>query len=181
MTPTSTIVCIASGPSLTAEDCAAVRQSGLTTIAVNSSWKLAPFCDILYAGDVAWWEANIHEIDIPAAWWTCSQQASRRFDLNRHVAFGSCNSGLRAIQLAFELGAEQVLLLGYDCSVAHGTHWHGDHAATSNPTSVSCATWMRGFAQLPRREQVINCSRETALTVFRRMSLAEGLTHAASS
>lgn len=175
-----TVVCIASGPSITAEDCAAVRQSGLTTIAVNSSWKLASFCDILYAGDVTWWEANIDEIDIPAERWTCSQQAARRFGIQRHVAHGSCNSGLRAMQLAFELGAERVILLGYDCSVARGTHWHGDHTRTSNPKPFNCLEWMRGFSQLPQRDRVWNCSRETALTVFERMSLIEGLTRAAS-
>lgn len=175
-----TVVCIASGPSLTAEDCAAVLRSGLTTIAVNSSWKLAPFCDILYAGDAAWWEANIDEVDVPAQRWTFSQQASRRFDLHRHVAFGSCNSGLRAIHLAFELGAARVILLGYDCSIAGGTHWHGDHKLTSNPKAHNCREWMRGFAQLPARERIWNCSRETALTIFERMTLSEGLTRAAS-
>lgn len=37
------------------------------------------------------------------------------------------NSGQRAIQLAAHFGAERIILLGYDCSLENGTHWHGNH------------------------------------------------------
>ena len=70
---------------------------------------------------------------------------------------------------------DQVLLLGFDCSVADGTHWHGDHPATGNPDAARCRQWMRDFlkiaAEYPGR--VINCSRKTALDCFPRSTIGE--------
>ena len=155
-----TFVCIASGPSLNAHDCELVRRAGLPTIAVNSSWQLAP-------GDLAWWDANIRGIPQGPKRWTCTRQASAKYSLNLHEAYGEYNSGLRAIQLAFQLGAERVLLLGYDCTVQSGTHWHGDHADTKNPDEALCRKWDVQHGRLLQKSQVVNCSRDTALTAYR--------------
>lgn len=171
-----TVVCIASGPSLTAEDCALVEQSELIAIAVNTSWKLARFANVIYAGDACWWNANIHEIDIAAEKWTCSRNAADRHSINLQASAGGFNSGLRAIQLAIEFGAKKVLLLGYDCSVKNGSHWHGDHAATKNPDAAKCHMWQKQFAQLSKKScEIINCSRVTALTCFVKQNLEEAL------
>lgn len=163
----STFVCIASGPSLNARDCELVRASGLPTIAVNNSWQLAPWCDHLYAGDLAWWDANVSKVPDGPKRWTCTRQASAKHALNLHTAYGEYNSGLRAIELAFQLGAERVLLLGYDCTVQGGTHWHGDHKDTKNPDEALCRKWNKQHARLARKADVVNCSRETALTAYR--------------
>lgn len=144
-----------------------VRASGLPTIAVNSSWQLAPWCDHLYAGDLAWWDANISQVPEGPKRWTCTRQASAKYGLNLHTAYGEYNSGLRAIQLALELGAEGVLLLGYDCTVAYGSHWHGDHKDTKNPDDAICRKWLRQHAGLAQREKVVNCSRSTVLEAYR--------------
>lgn len=163
----TTYVCIASGPSLTAADCDLVRQSGLPTIAVNNSWQLAPWCDHLYAGDLAWWDANVASVPAGPKRWSCTRQAVAKHGLEYHEAWGEYNSGLRAIELAFKLGAERVLLLGYDCTVTGGTHWHGDHTGTKNPTADLCRKWQKQHARLPQRDQVVNCSRETELQAYR--------------
>lgn len=171
-----TVVCIASGPSLTAADCAQIEAAQLPTIAVNSSWQLARFADVIYAGDPVWWHAYGDEIDIQAERWACHDPHIERMQVNLHRALGGYNSGLRAIQLAIELGAARVLLLGYDCSVAAGTHWHGDHGKTKNPDAARCSAWLRQFAALDRKgAQVINCSRQTALECFPRMNLEDAL------
>lgn len=171
-----TAACIASGPSLTADDCAQIEASRLPTIAVNSSWQLARFADVIYAGDPAWWQAYGDDIDIQAERWSCNDPHIERMQINLHRAHGGYNSGLRAIQLAMELGAARVLLLGYDCSVRQGTHWHGDHAKTKNPDEKRCLLWQRQFAQLNTRgAEIINCSRETALTCFPRARLEDVL------
>lgn len=162
-----TFVCIASGPSLNAHDCELVRSAGLPTIAVNNSWQLAPWCDHLYAGDLAWWDANVSKVPDGPRRWTCTRQASAKHALNLHTAYGEYNSGLRAIELAFQLGAERVLLLGYDCTVQGGTHWHGDHSDTKNPDEALCRKWNQQHCRLPQRESVVNCSRDTALTAYR--------------
>lgn len=175
-----TVVCIASGPSLIAEDCGAVERSGFPAIAVNSSWKMARFAEILYAGDSAWWESYSDEIDIPAERWSCTRQAAQRFGVSHHQSGGAYNSGMRAIQFAMQQGASRVLLLGYDCSLAAGTHWHGDHQKTKNPDAQKVAGWHKQFAQVAaeakaRGVDVINCSRHSALNCFPRLSLEEAL------
>ena len=169
------VAVIASGPSLTAEDCEVVQRSGISTIAVNSSWRAAPWAAVLYAGDSCWWEHYGREAVITAEHWTASRQAAIRYGINHHRSVGVSNSGARAIRFALERGADQVLLLGFDCSVADGTHWHGDHPATGNPDAARCRQWMRGFlkiaAEYPGR--VINCSRKTALDCFPRSTIGE--------
>lgn len=90
------------------------------------------------------------------------------------------NSGAGAIALAHKFGARRVILLGYDCCY-HGKrrHWHGDHpegGGSGNAGSVE--RWPGQFAELARLVRgmdIINCSRRTALTVFRRAKLEEAL------
>lgn len=175
-----TVVCIASGPSLTQADCDLVRRSGLPTVAVNSSWRMARFADVIYAGDAAWWDAYGDEVTIPAERWTCTRLAAQKHGINLHVAYGPYNSGSRAIQFALERGAARVILLGYDCSVEDGSHWHGDHERTKNPTPDRVRLWHRQFAAVAlqakvRKAQVVNCSRKTALTAFPRGDLVQEL------
>lgn len=174
------VVIIASGPSLTKEDCDLVRRSGCPTIAVNSSWKIAPFADVLYAGDACWWDEYGAEVTIPAERWTCSRQAAAKHKIKLHSAYGPYNSGSRAIQFALERGARRVVLLGFDCSVEDGTHWHGDHERTKNPTAEKAASWHRQFAAVAlqarvRQAEVINCSRKTVLKAFPTGDLAKAL------
>lgn len=175
-----TVVCIASGPSLTAEDCAAVEKTGVPAIAVNTSWKMARFADIIYAGDLAWWKEYGGEIDVPADRWTCSSQAARLYGLKVHKAGGEYNSGLRAVQLAIHLGAEKVLLLGYDASVKAGSHWHGAHLRTKNPDETRCEKWRRQFSKLDTKgAEVINCTPGSAIECFPKMPLSEALSRVA--
>jgi hypothetical protein len=55
----TTAVCIASGPSLDAEQTdfvSSLRDWGCcNVIAVNDAWTLVPNADVLYAGDLSWW------------------------------------------------------------------------------------------------------------------------------
>lgn len=174
----ATVVCIASGPSLNERDCNLVEQSGLQSIAVNSSWRLAPFADVLYAGDARWWDANYHQINCESERWTCSLSAYERFYNNLHhfrvpekAHQTGWNSGMRAIELAAFLGASKIILLGYDCSVKNGVHWHGLHKNTNNPGPDNCAKWHKQFARVGQRMKslgvdVVNCSRYTELRSF---------------
>lgn len=51
-----TVACIASGPSLTHQQVNMCKKKGVKVIAINDSYKLAPWADILYACDNKWWE-----------------------------------------------------------------------------------------------------------------------------
>lgn len=83
------------------------------------------------------------------------------------------NSGYQAVNLAYLLGASRICLLGYDMQPTGGkTHWHGDHKKLSNPTPGSYKRWRQHFTRLHQDlvaegVELINCTRETALTVPR--------------
>ncbi|EEQ6524472.1 TPA: hypothetical protein JWK76_002588 [Escherichia coli] len=177
-----TFICTASGPSLSAEDCRFIADCGLPVIAVNSTWKRVPFATHVFACDFSWWKACVRHITIPAQRWTDSRAAHKRFGINffPEERGSPVNSGRRAIEFALWLGAERVILLGYDCSVSRGTHWHGDHPeGLKNPTENSTRLWRSEFEKhapvLNARAEIINCSVETALTCFPRRRLREVL------
>jgi hypothetical protein len=175
-----TVACIASGPSLHPADCELIRLSGMPTIAVNNSWQMARFASVIYAGDPGWWDAYGAEIDIGAERWNCMENVAKYRGLNWFPARGPHNSGMRAIELAIEFGAARVILLGYDCSVENGIHWHADHDKIvrgnpiKNPDADRCAMWLTQFAMMDRKgADIVNCSRETALKCFRRERLGD--------
>lgn len=175
-----TAVCIASGPSLTAGDCDLVKESGHMTIAVNNSYLLAPFADVLYAGDRAWWaQYGKAAKAIMGECWTASHDAAERFGIRRFEARDFENSGFQAIELAvLEKKADRIVLLGYDMQHTGGKrHWHEDHPGQmENADAVT--DWPERFAGVRARfahVDFINCTRETALTCFRRMKLEDAL------
>lgn len=175
-----TIVICASGPSLTMEDCHEVMQTDAFVIAVNSTWQMVPSCQVIYAADVRWWNNHIALLPEGPERWTCDSYASRTWGLHHFEPpyRGSYNSGLRAMMFAVSLGAKNIILLGYDCSIRNGTHWHGDHVKSGNPTLPLLNVWQRDFQKLAEYlmgVNIFNCSRETALNCFPRYSLAQAL------
>lgn len=169
-------VCIGSGPSLTPEDCELVRQSGLPTIVVNTTYQACPWAHILYAMDSTWWKRYGDDVakvfkgrkitphkDIPGA-------------ERMHFQYGD-NSGYGAIMLAKKLGAETVILLGYDCQHGYNgeTHHHGDHPEGLN-NAGRVNEWYRDFRGVLRHQiNVVNCSRRTRLDFFKQMNLEDAL------
>lgn len=174
-----TVVCLASGPSLTLEDCAYV-QGKARAITANDTCYRAPWADIVLAADHGWWQQHRHRIPTGPEWWTCSYAAVREFDdleLFR-TNLATRNTGAKAVELAIHLGAGRVVLLGFDCSLKNGVHWHGPHERTSNPDDRAVEEWVGQFelvAQLAQEKgvRVINCSRETALECFERLPLED--------
>jgi hypothetical protein len=105
--------------------------------------------------------------------------------IGHHSAFtgNGGNSGYQAILLAANRRHRRIILLGFDCqSGANGkVHFHGRHRPPlKNPTQANFARWTAWFDRVAPALQgvgieVINCSRATALTGFRRMSLETAL------
>lgn len=189
--------CIASGPSLTVEDCEAVRRAGLPTIVVNDGYRIAPWADVLYACDGKWWA---HHYDLVRAIFRGRRCTARHEDAGNDAApeyglvripgktapglgndclhYGN-NSGYQAINLAYLLGAREVLLLGYDMGVPPGgkSHWFGDHPPALQEASGFDA-FINSYNQMnPEAHglRVINCSRATALDCFPRQPLEQAL------
>lgn len=177
----NTFICIASGPSLTQKDCTRANCSGLPIVAVNSSWMAVPHCQHIFAGDFLWWAHNHDVVTSGAELWTQSLRAADMYGVRffRPAESGPFNSGQRAIQLAAHLGAERIILLGYDCTLANGVHWHGNHPGTMyNPVPQEVTRWHSDFSSLVSLlpgVEIINASRHTALTCFQRLTIEAAL------
>lgn len=178
-----TIAICASGPSLKREDCVKLISAGIPTIAINSSWEMIPECTYIYSGDYQWWRHHIQRVPPTPEYWTCSPRACELLKINyfKPDYLSPYNSGQRAILFAAHLGVEQIILLGFDCSLKNGTHWHGDHKETGNPTVDCTHNWKKQFGivsdHLKDKVQITNCSRETELSCFRCASIDEVLTN----
>lgn len=183
-----TFVVIASGPSLTAEDCERVREwrarNGGKVIVVNTSYRMAPWADVLYACDAKWWDESIEAVrrETSAELWTQEAGAAKRYGLQRiksrradglgrDVVHQGGNSGYQAINLAYLWGAKRIVLLGFDMQHTGGvSHWHGDHPWKKG-VKPPVRNWVPRFSKLAEdleREGVgvVNATRQTALKCF---------------
>ena len=180
------VAVLASGPSLSQADAIAVRDAGFITVAVNTTWKLAPWCDVIYAGDSRWWKAYGHEVNIPAKRFcrTSSAFKTHRARCHKTKLKHDYNSGELAIELAAQRKPELIVLLGFDASVKHGVHWHGPHEDTPNPTAGRARRWLRQFDRIPEAypdANIVNCSRYTEINCFPRESLESVLARVSQS
>ena len=145
---------------------------------MNTSFRLCPDADILYAMDPKWWENYGPEVTraFRGERWSLARLRGVNFvRFRRHCL----NGGAGAIALATKLGALRVYLLGYDAQKTGGrAHWHGDHPPDMG-NAGRVAEWPAQFAELrswlDHRVDVINLSRETAITCFRRGTVEDYL------
>lgn len=89
------------------------------------------------------------------------------------------NSGAAAVSLAAHMGAQRIVMLGFDCQHTGGkTHWHGSHPKGLGDAG-SVDKWCKSFADLAKdlrgRVEVVNASRATALDCFERVNLEDVL------
>lgn len=89
------------------------------------------------------------------------------------------NSGAGALILAASRFADKIIMLGYDCKTGHGgkKHWHGDHKKGLG-NAGKLPEWPGQFKECLRSigpVDIVNCSRDTALNVFRLGSLEDEL------
>lgn len=181
-----TVVCIASGPSLTQADCDAVHAAGLPTIVVNTSFKLAPWADVLFAMDAGWWQEYGREVVASFAgerWGYVRVPAELGVIATKGDLYpkGWGNSGSYGISLGVVAKPERILLLGYDCQFAKDgrKHWHADYPERMG-NAHSIKRWPYQFELVAKYAQqhgvrVVNCSRDTALTCFEHGDLATEL------
>ena len=191
-----TVLIAASGPSQRREDLD-LAHGRAKIMAINSTWQITPFADVLYACDNSWWE-----LDEPGY----GQHAMREFrgllvsgsnhttrahhmahrDVSEAVYssnFGDGgNSAYQALNIAALWGAARVLLTGVDC-MRPGHHWHGAHSTTvprANSRQSTMDKWLKAFGKIApllaaKGVEVINCSRVTALECFPRARLEDVL------
>lgn len=174
---------LASGPSLTAKDIGIVKQSGVKTIAVNTTIFAAPWADICFALDQQWWNEYQPFVEKLGCRKVTSNPGARNRGIevvaqhsDPYMPGKACgkNSGHKAITLAILEGATEIILLGFDC-MANGHH-HSPHPDRlgSGATRGSFEIWRRDFSALAEAGhgvRIVNCSRETTLTCFPRQPL----------
>lgn len=190
-----TVVIIASGPSAAAAPVDMVKGRA-KVITINNSWRLAPWSDILFAVDWRWWKAHrgvpdFHGVKLTIDWrfrhrkeWDIWSLVCPKVENDEivhrpgHVAWGG-NSGMGALNLADQLGASKIILVGYDMHLMNGAHWHGDHVGSglTNPTSDGIIRWRRAINRAAHklRARVINASEASALTAYPKMPLEKAL------
>lgn len=191
-----TVVIVASGPSA-ADAPLDMARGKARFIAINNSWRLAPWADILYACDVAWWDSVGGAPAFGGLKMTVDHTAAKKYpDLKKVICRRSTdklvvkhpnvvgwggNSGFHCLNLAVQFGCSKVILVGYDMTTAHGLHWHGAHpSGMNNPTERNVMRWRRAVDDASKvikslGVKVINCSPISALQKYPKMSFAEAL------
>jgi hypothetical protein len=93
---------------------------------------------------------------------------------------GGGNSGFQALNLAAQLGARRIVLIGFDMNGRGGPHWYGRNGwmGANNPDESNFRRWRAGFeAAAPvlaeRGVEVVNASPLSDLKAFRKASLPE--------
>lgn len=199
--PGATVVIIASGPSLTKEDCELVQRwrNGVDrrAIVINTSYQRALWADILYACDGRWWDRYYKDVvgHFSGVLWTQDEVAAQKFGihyvrseqgtgLNRKIGVinQGLHSGYQSLGLAYQAGANKIILLGFDCTdnnILGGTHWHGDYEDPLQ-SFPDYAYWIERFEQLApdlKKEGVIvlNATRYTELKCFPQIDLENAL------
>src|SRR5215475_4294134 len=175
-------VVVASGPSATVEPLEPYRHLA-KFIVVNDSWKLAPWADILFACDEAWWKENNGCEEFKGRRVTASPNCMKRYGIDLFCSTGT-NSGLRAIFLAQRLSANPICMVGFDMHPKNGIHWHEARKNLRTPGPNEMRTWRNEteWAADRFREkgvQVINCTPGSALTKYPYIPLGRVLAHAA--
>jgi hypothetical protein len=197
-----TAVIMASGPSLSRDQLNHVekRQSEapdqFVTIAVNNTYKRAPWASDLYACDPTWWTAygardftgrKWSQADNAAQYGATHVKCKPGSELNLYgdtIRTGG-NSAFQAVNMAILFGAKRVVILGVDCQPTGGKlHWHEDHDTSkrlSNPNPGTYRIWLDAWdnaaRQLKERTDVefINASAQSALQSWPRLTIEEAL------
>ena len=176
---------LASGPSLTAEDVERVRhwRTGERQVyVVNNTWELAPWADLLFAGDASWIERYGESVTFEGLKVTAAKQWPPGWSPIPAGFDWLVNSGAGAVCLAVRNGATAVYMLGFDCKKnGNRAHWHPAHSGKLKSgralkDAPNIDSWPETFhraAQFAkgRGAKVVNCSRVTILKCFARASL----------
>lgn len=199
-----TVVCAATGPSLTSEVCAAVVASGHPIIAVSDAWRALPGADMLYSSDRRWWRYHDGAADFQGERWSTSgpYPGNDKADMQEpyglrlvHGQTGSTfsadpgairhgeNSGFAALNIALLTGAERVVLVGYDMRNTGGkAHFFGNHPTglyTGDPARF-IKNFRAALSSIPAGVEVV-CGTPSALDFLPQRSLYDALSRSIRS
>ena len=165
---------------------------------VNDAWTIAPWAQVLYACEAAWWDVSgPRAAQFGGECWSSHEPAPKNnndktaaaekhrlklidgqagqgfsFEPNR-IHYGD-NSGFQAINLALQFGSEKIWLLGFDMHHNGKRHFFGDHPAEIHKDS-DYTHYIGHFDTaarlLPEGIEIINATPGSALQCFPRGKL----------
>jgi hypothetical protein len=174
---------------------------GRNVIAVNDTYKLHPWADVLYCGDGEWWHVHKGAPEFEGERWAAyndkyrpeeMRKAAELYDIKLiYAMYGDgfspkpdtlhygANSGYAAVNLALHFGCKTIVLTGFDMRYIDGKcHWFGLHAFGSNPKS-DFTDWLTRFegaaATVPDDVRIVNATPGSALRCFEMMDLKDAL------
>lgn len=197
-------VILASGPSMCVEDAERVREwqssepENRISIAVSATFLMAHWATYGYSNDDDFIDVYLPKIKAGfCGTFICGHPDWANDDFIHHIPFDKdatglasakpghiawgMNSGASAISLAHFMGAQRIILLGFDQQwTGNKPRWHGRHPAQLQNQKPGFHRWANWFVQAAIDAdalgvEIINCSRATSLTCFRRMELDEAL------
>lgn len=190
-----TCVIMASGPSLTDAQCAAVQAADVVSITTNTTWQKARWATVHYACDFLWvktYHSLLHKAGAIPKCWTQDRTSAEKYGLHwvrqsarpglgkKEIQVNG-NSSFAAINLAYLFGCRRIVLVGVDMKPgANGKmHWHPDHVAPL-VQKAQFGEWLHKSLLLSRELKdagcsVLNATPGSALTAFKTVDLAEAL------
>jgi hypothetical protein len=201
-----TVACIATGPSLTREQIESARSRGFALAGCNNVYQLADDLEVLYGCNEGWWVWywNHGLAEHTAQKWTTNLEAARKFGLNHvnernapglstdpSIIHHGHGSGYSLLNLVSLMGAERIVLLGYDLKYAPDydgaeqkigstprhyfgeypsalQHWPKVHVKGGIHTEL-----LELYESVARQAlvEIVNCSPDTALECFPRVAI----------
>lgn len=190
------VVIVASGPSAGSVNLG-IAKGRAYFVAINTSYRLCPWADMVYACDSAWW---ISENGLPgfSGLKVCASERAvqtypdiKRVEVAAHldqILMGSPgvlgsggNSGFQAINLMAQFGVKQIILVGYDMSIDAGLHWHGKHpAGLNNPNQNLVKRWRKAIDGAHTALQLLgvsicNANPESGLQEYLKLTFPEAV------
>lgn len=197
-----TVVCFATGPSLSREQVAFVQAASVRIIAVNDAYLWAPFADVCYFADVKWWKwhkdraewkafagekCSIHigaDLGVDPEVHLLENAKAPGLSLDPKAICTGSNSGYQAINIAVLAGARRVILLGYDGKTGPDgrEHFFGHHPDKSRPPYEVIKARFRELVAPCKAAgvEVINSSPGTVIDCFPLVDIATSLQPAAT-
>lgn len=196
-----TVYIIGGGPSLLDMDLTPLHDTAHRVIGVNNAFALGPWVDVCYFGDCRWWDRNKDELkDFPglvvsscnrkAPWMPRWVKQLKRNHKTIGITHGADsiswnnNSGASAINLAVQLGAKKIVLIGFDMQVKEGApnkghNWHDRHERFHTPAeNIYAHRFLKSFGVLAQDLEAagvecVNATPGSKLTVFPMVKLED--------
>lgn len=156
-----TFFVVATGESLANVDINKLRD--FHVVVVSNAYELAPWADAMVSTDAAWWKHNTRAYMFKGL--KFSTHNDPKHEIKALGGNRAQNSGLLGIRAAKHLGADRIILLGFDMK---GTHYFGKHPTPlQNTSSERFEVFKKHIAAFDvGKTEVFNANLNSGLTCY---------------